>query len=151
MGRTPKAFEWLKAHVDHTGAECLLWPFGRTEKGYGRLSYGDRLHRAHRLMCFMAHGEPPTPAHEASHECQNKACVNPLHLTWKTHRENDADRLLHGTTGKKLTAADVVKIRALECDCTQAQIAAMFGVSGETISSILRGDTWGHIEDGQPL
>jgi hypothetical protein len=60
---------------------------------------GDTLY-AHRLMCQLAHGDPPTPDHIAAHSCGrgHEGCVNPNHLSWKTYSENELDKRVHGTT-----------------------------------------------------
>lgn len=44
----------------------------------------------HRLVCWLAHGDPPTPSHECLHACRYKACVRPACLKWGTHAENMA-------------------------------------------------------------
>src|SRR5690606_7588220 len=65
--------------------ECILWPFSKSAKGYGRARWKGRDSNAHRIVCELVHGKPPTPKHEAAHLCGNRACVNPGHLQWKTH------------------------------------------------------------------
>ena len=42
----------------------------------------------HRLVCWLDKGEPPVPGMEVHPECEDKACVCPGHLTWKTRSEN---------------------------------------------------------------
>jgi len=106
---------------------------------------------AHRLMCTLAHGEPPTPKHTAAHSCGrgHEGCIHPQHLSWKTQKENLADCTLHGTQGRhrhgpvgKLTLDQVQKIRDLESTHTQGQLATMFNVAEGTVNDIWRGRTW---------
>lgn len=112
---------FLRAHVAYQGRECLAWPYGTNDKGYGLAVIGGVQKAASRWMCILAHGEPPSPRHQAAHSCGrgNLGCVNPRHLRWDTHKGNQADRLAHGThnlgerNGKtKLTDDDVRAIRA---------------------------------------
>src|SRR6185503_14814151 len=91
-------FLWIKGHALYALDDCLIWPFCRTQSGYGHIGYEGKLWTAHRLMCQVAHGEPPTPKHVAAHECGNGhlGCVNPRHLRWKTQSENQHDRKAQG-------------------------------------------------------
>lgn len=43
---------------------------------------------AHRLMCWLMHGAPPSPKHEVAHECHHTWCLALAHIRWKTHKEN---------------------------------------------------------------
>ena len=83
--------------VPFDGDGCLLWPFQISTTGYGRLEVNGKKKIASRYVCELAHGEPPTRQHEAAHSCGNSKCVNPKHLRWATHTENEADKLVHGT------------------------------------------------------
>jgi hypothetical protein len=147
-------FEWLKAQIGYSGADCLPWPFGKTPNGYGRVNIPDRGRIvASNAMCELAHGKPPTPRHLAAHKCGNGSggCVNPQHLRWATQSENLADRLVHGTDNRgsrhglaKLVERDVRDIRRLlASNASQDFIASSFGVSQTTICRIKHGICWG--------
>lgn len=146
------AIEWIRAHVGHQGDDCLIWPFSRRNNGYGQYGLNGKggLY-PHREMCRLAHGEPPTPNHEAAHSCGkgHDGCVHPQHLSWKTASENHLDRRRHGTAATnlwgnkgKLTAAQKEQMRALKGTMTQVEIGAMFGVPFQTVSRIQRGTKW---------
>ena len=129
------ALKWILDRVAHQGDECLTWPFSRIAKGYGHVSIDGRLHYAHRIMCELVKGPPPTPEHQASHSCGNghNGCVNGEHLSWKTNSGNQLDRRAHGTLRKdgvrtKLTPAQIAEIRSLKGIETQASLALRFGV-----------------------
>jgi hypothetical protein len=132
---------WLKAHVNYQGDDCLQWPYGRDGRvGRGRVLYEGKMRWAHRVMCELAHGEPPAPSYEAAHECGRgrEACCNPRHLSWKTRKENGADTRRHGslagkTLSKGYTRAQVEEIKALKGKRTQAEIAEQFGCSVTTV------------------
>lgn len=153
MGRPLGGVNWLKARVAYQGDDCLTWPLACDSHGYGIVGAGNgRVRKAHRVMCELAHGNPPTPQHEAAHSCGcgNKGCVNPRHLSWKTRSENAFDTVRHGAhwrAGKqtpryKLTAEQVAEIRALKGFLTQVELGVIYGVSHRNIGKILRGVTW---------
>lgn len=136
-----KNFLWLKAHVSYAGDDCLAWPFSCAQSGYGRIGYMGHMWPAHRLMCVLAQGEPPTPKHVAAHECGNGhlGCVNPRHIAWKTARENQLDRKIHGRyeggKGNRTALAPevIAEIRSTKETETIPQIAARLGVGRGTI------------------
>lgn len=139
--------KWLMAHVAHQGDECLIWPFYRMPvKGYGTLGYCGKVWKAHRLMCVLAKGEPPSPEHQAAHSCGrgDDGCVNPRHLSWKTALGNRLDSNEHGTgrprKPRRLTLDQVEQIRA--SDRSNNDLAAEYDVHPETIARIFRGETW---------
>jgi hypothetical protein len=134
--------------------ECIVWPFARHGKGYGHVKWSGAVRKAHRVVCELAHGEPPTEMHEAAHApfvCNNRACINPRHLRWATPVENISDRQngmthAHGETHSRavLTEADVREIRKEKVGFV-GDLARRFGVSEATIRSVLGGATWKHV------
>lgn len=147
---------WLMANKDHDGDECLLWPFQRLQNdGRGAVKYAGKQTIAARVMCELAHGAPPTPEHEAAHSCGkgHEGCVNPKHLRWATHTENLADQLIHGTRirgemarNAKLTEGKVRAIREFAHTCSQQTIGDLFGIAQTTVSKIVLGKSWGHVQ-----
>jgi hypothetical protein len=142
---------WLHAHVTFDGRECLIWPFSRNSQGRGTLKVNGRTDYAHREMCKRAHGEPPTPTHEAAHSCGkgHEGCVNPNHLRWATTKQNKQDSVSHGTWARgescgssKLAEADVAQIRRLRGLLKQREIAEMFGISPQNVGNIQQCRTW---------
>ncbi len=136
------------------GLGCLTWPFAKTKRGYAKVTKDGKLQYVYRLACEVMNGPPPTPKHQAAHSCGkgHEGCVNPLHVSWKTRRANESDKLTHGTVGRgelcgtsKLTDDQVRQIRALKGSETQEEIASRFGVKREAISKIHRRETWFHI------
>lgn len=128
---------WLLGHVSHTGDACVPWPFSHDTKGYPQVS-GNGVKKANRVMCELAHGEPPTPKHQAAHSCGNRGCINPRHLSWKTQSENEADKRIHGTLNPnnwgskgKLTPDQIEQIRTSRL--SNVELAAAFGVNRGTI------------------
>ncbi len=130
-----KTHRWLAENVRYKGNDCLPWPYAiNSEKGYGQVQFRGKVWKAHRLMCFLAHGEPPTPKHQTAHECGrgHLACTNPRHLSWKTNSENQKDRARHGTKsngpGSSLTRRQIRRVRALRYIKPQRVLAEELGV-----------------------
>jgi hypothetical protein len=143
-----EAIKWLRERVSHPDAKCLIWPFYRMPNGYGQLGLDGKMRYAHRVMCELVHGAPPTPKHEAAHRCGNghQGCVNPKHLAWKTKNENRKESTQHGKGGRNhygnkgaLRPDDIAKIWELKDKMRQTEIAAQFGVSWQVISGIYCG------------
>lgn len=142
------SLSWLESHVGHTGDECLLWPFGTDQRGYGKVTHPFS-RRANRVMCLLAHGEPPTDRPDAAHACGNPTCVNPQHLRWASVSENMMDRVGHGTANRgvkhgssKLTEEQVKAIKARKGLQSSSQVAGEFGVRAEAVQKIWRGERW---------
>lgn len=158
-----KGIVWLREHAAYEGDDCLIWPFFRLQPGgYGSFGFNGRLYYAHRMMCEMVHGAPPTPEHHAAHSCGrgHDGCVNPNHLSWKTASENLLDKRGHGTVivnshGNMggLTPEQVAEIRRLKGQMSQTKIAERFGVKrgciqywhrNEREPARIRGIQWDH-------
>lgn len=151
--RTPpgKVLEWMRAHLDCEGEDCLLWPFATGGGGYGVVAYKGRQRPAPNVMLRLAEGKPPTRNHECAHSCGNGhlGCVNPKHLRWATRKENHADKIKHGTSNRgekspasKLTEEQAREILSLKGILPGNQIASSYGVSPGAIYQIWRGKNW---------
>jgi hypothetical protein len=143
--------------VGHKGEDCVTWPY-TLANGYGVFSLYGQLHYAHRYLCELIHGPAPSTDHEATHSCGrgHLGCVNPLHLDWKTHSENQLDRARHGTRSTwskrgKVSWQQVQEIRALIGTRPQREIAAIFGISRSQISWIATGKSWKKPKGVTPL
>lgn len=139
---------FIRAHVADDDGPCLTWPlFIDRVNGHGTVSYCGKLYKAHRYMCELAHGAPPTPDHEAAHSCGkgHEGCIHPKHLSWATHSENQLDRRKHGTNKKKgdhkfvVTPEIAAEIRTLyDGKMPIIYIAAKFSISRSTVYYWLR-------------
>lgn len=139
------AVRWLREHASYDGDGCLIWPFARLKNGYGTLAYLGDCHYAHRFMCELVNGPPPSPLHETAHSCGkgHEGCAHPKHLSWKTKSGNMLDSKRHGThirsRRNRLKPEQVAHIRALKGTMTQAEIAGMFKISEPTVRDIYLG------------
>lgn len=141
---------FLKESSFYRKDECLIWPFSKDLGGYGQCSnYFGIGKGAHRNMCYLVYGPPPTPQYEAAHSCRNRDCVNPMHLSWKTASANRMDKVRDNThsrgernTKAKLTEKDVHTIRKLRGTVSGRALAARYGVTPNAICSIYKGKSW---------
>jgi hypothetical protein len=140
----------------YEGDDCLIWPYAKYPSGYGHLFYNGADRTASRLVCEYIYGSPPTDIHEAAHSCGNGriGCVSPKHVRWATPVENMRDQILHGTQRNgeksnfaKLTATQVMEIRALKGVETHSTIARRFSLTPSAIGLIQRGKRWKHLEE----
>lgn len=158
-GQTPpgEALRFInEVAMHHEGDECLLWPFGRPNSGYGVISVGGVHLVRSRYVCTLKHGPPPTPLHEAAHSCNNGhlGCISPIHLSWMTHEENMIHKIAsgHSLRGEKnpgniLTEAQVLEIRRLKGTIGARKIGLRFGVCETTVLDIHRRKKWAWLQD----
>lgn len=148
-----EALKFLRLNVQYEGANCLQFPFPRMPSGYGNLGFNGRKIYAHRLMCMLAHGDPPFQGAQAAHSCGrgHEGCVNPNHLRWATQQENTEDSRSHGTLAvgernhsHKLTSEDVRQFR--KSALTDEQLAQMSGVTRRTVRDARARRTWKHVD-----
>lgn len=131
---------WL--NVDKTG-DCWLWTGDRDTRGYGRLGWRAKQHRAHRISRFIESGQ--WPILPVLHRCDNRGCVRPSHLVEGTIKQNNHDCLAKGrrrVTGKKpkLNATTQDEIRkAVFAGNSRKELAKHYAVNTSTISRIVTG------------
>ena len=153
-----KLMAFVESATRHHGDKCLLWPFGANGHGYGQVRYKGSQTPAHRVVCELAHGRPPSPKHHAAHNnngdmCISRLCVNPKHLRWATPLENESDKAIHGGIVRgerhgmaKLTEWDVRTIRGLKGKIGPTEIARMFSVGPDSIRNIHAGRSWAWLD-----
>lgn len=130
---------WIKESMKRDTDECYSWPFHVNKDGRSSVQVGKTRMNASRYVCILKNGPPPSPKHDAAHSCGNgnRNCLNHNHLRWATKKENQADRVLHGTVvnGTKthnavLTEEKVVWLREqFDAGVHKKIIAAALGVS----------------------
>lgn len=105
----------------------------------------------HRLVCEAFHGPPPSEKHQAAHGDGNRLNNHASNLRWATNRENQRDRIAHGTDpsgergpNARLTWPQVRAIRARHDGTwrTAAAMAAEYGQTTENIWRICKCETW---------
>ena len=81
--------------VDILPNGCWFWGGARSrgagnKKWYGSFKLGNKTIRAHRFSCEALGGLGPLPpGYHRDHKCVFSLCVNPSHLQYLTHAENE--------------------------------------------------------------
>ena len=140
--------KWVDENLPQADNDaCLLWPFGKTSRGYA--VWGTK--PAHRAICLLMHGEPPTPERtQVAHSCDNRLCVNPHHLRWASHEENMEDMVVrqrarqgvqHRTAKLDDEAVRIIRATPRGYGVTKA-LSERFGVATGTICHVWAGKGW---------
>jgi len=153
--RYRRGIRWIEKNVLYQGNNCLKWPFSTASQGRGTVQVSGKNYAASRYMCILAHGNPPDQSYHAAHTCGkgHEGCMNPRHLAWKTPKENQADKLIHGTLRRgtaihtnKLTEDDVRQIRKMIGKVSGVEIAKAWGITPTMVSRIKLGHAWAWLE-----
>lgn len=132
--------------------ECIEWGKAHNKEGYGRKRVNGKLEYVHRLAFEEHNGRKPVGL--VRHTCDNPKCYNPNHLIDGTHKQNSEDMVARGrsTRGERhrnviLGESDVREIRELYrgSGMMVKDIATLYGVKRQTITSIGKGKSWKHV------
>lgn len=143
------------------GCHCRMWTGKSLRGGYARMWDGVRLVDAHRLS-FQVFKGPIPEGTEVTHDCDRPGCIEPSHLTAKSHAENIADidrrgrrpppkRGMLGRAGVRGAAHPKAKITEeiarvfLDRSLPRAALAEKYGVSTSLVDSVRRRTGWAWI------
>jgi len=115
----------------------------------GNVSHNRRVHR----LVLRAFVGDPKNGQEAAHADGDRRNARLDNLRWATAEENQADKIIHGTTNRgercgsaKLTERDVLEILRRYPAEMQKHLAKEYGVKKQCISAIVCGRTWKHVD-----
>lgn len=128
---------------------CWLWTGNSNKKGYGSLRDLERkMWLAHRASWHLFNG--PIAKGKGYHglcvlhKCDTPSCVNPKHLFLGTNQDNINDMINKNRKKiySKLNRNQILEIRKLSKDNTQAALAKIFNVTQANISCIVLNKTF---------
>lgn len=136
---------------------CWEWQGSIDAYGYGSFYFNRKQYKSHRLMYEIFYAEPLQNLH-CLHKCDNRKCVNPLHLFSGTNLDNVKDKIQKGRcyTGNqkgenngssKLKDNQVKEIRRLydTGKYTMTELGKIYKVNRSTISYIVNKKTYIHL------
>lgn len=86
---------WQRADV-RGAQECWPWRGQIDHKGYALTKFRSKVRRASQVAWEIANGRPFPEGLLACHECDNPACVNPVHIWPGTQLDNIRDMIAKG-------------------------------------------------------
>jgi hypothetical protein len=96
--------------------DCWEWQAGKNNLGYGMIRDEKRMRTAHRVS-YEEHNQTVIPHNlVVMHHCDNPKCVNPLHLSLGTRKDNTRDMLQKGR-GKPWGGVGMTGKRQPRTDC----------------------------------
>ncbi len=136
---------WRSSALTANPDKCWEWQKSLSNRGYGDIRMligGKRWNLAHRIAYFLYYGVDPKELF-VCHHCDNRKCVNPLHLFLGTNTDNVRDMYKKGRSSARLDVEQVREIKArLHAGETQLSIARSYNVSKSTVGKISSGVHW---------
>lgn len=142
----------LMANAKRADNNCIEWQRYKDADGYGKWRVNGEKRNVPRLVCELIYGSPK-PNEQALHSCDNPPCINPDHLRWGTHRDNNDDKItrqrLAGQNHPLAKYTDA-QIRQLKSDIANGANPVLayksLGLTRFQFHNIKAGRSWNHIK-----
>lgn len=79
--------------------DCIEWTGRMMSSGYGQVTFLEETWSAHRLIWTLINGSIPEGL-QINHTCDNRKCVNLVHLNLGTQSDNMQDMINKGRANK---------------------------------------------------
>lgn len=132
---------------------CIHTNYAPDGMGYGRLRFRGKIVKHHRLVYCQYHGIELIDIEGliVRHTCDNPRCINPQHLELGTQHDNVQDMIARRRQNppkgeahynSKLKEEEVAAIRQNPKHLKQRDLATLYGVSQNVVSTIQAKKTW---------
>lgn len=128
---------------------CIFWTKAKDTAGYGVSWKNGKWIRAHRKVWIETYGDIPNGLN-VCHTCDNRPCINPLHLFLGTSKENSKDMVIKNRQIKgvmshfaKLSEFEVLEIR--KSLLSSRKTAKLYNISKTNVLDIKNKKIWKHI------
>ena len=131
---------------------CWIWNGALFKTGYGSFWFDGQNRLAHRISYQIYIDQNLNDKH-VLHKCDNRKCVNPIHLFLGTELDNHRDKVIKGRSARgirngsaKLTDKDVIEIRILyPVVKSMRKLCDMYNVTRTAIRRVVRYTGWKHV------
>ena len=121
------------------GIFCKEWIKSKDKDGYGKTQINSVPLGAHVLSCMISNNYVRPENLYVRHLCGNRSCVEGEHLKFGTQEENMADRIMHGTTGNKISSKIAEEIRTIYAkgEISQKKLGKIYGIGEKLVCDIV--------------
>lgn len=133
---------WDKVSVAPV-ADCWNWIGSLNPSGYSQFGVGDSVLRGHRVVWEALRGDIPE-GQIVRHKCDNRRCVNILHLELGTLKDNSRDMVRRGRCHRASISPE--KAREIKHLLSEGgsvvEVSQATGASYGVVWNIAKGRTW---------
>jgi hypothetical protein len=102
MTKRGEVLKWFQEHIHDETDECVLWPYALDKCGYARMSIDGVIVVVSTFVCELVYGPRLGKNYDAAHgPCNNRACINYRHVSWKTTSANIRDSFYRDKTSNQ--------------------------------------------------
>ncbi len=156
MEITDSLIERFNCKAKPCSSGCIEWTGALDQNGYGKIKIARKPIGTHVAAWRIANGGIPVPiGHVVMHSCDNRKCVNPLHLSCGTQVDNMDDcrakgrlNVVCGVDCHNASFTDdlVEAIRRLyETGLSQRKVASKLNLNYPAVRAVIERRTWKHV------